>query len=743
MKFLIPALVCLLFSACTQNALYGSNHAANRLPGNSVISTGSKLSSLLLTPTDCLSLRNCLPGAYLVKPGQDLFTLGQNIGTLQKYAQWTNQHYAILIAAGSYNMSQTFDLGYYTQVLGVSKDPAKAVVSPGIESLNQGHMTSGNWQTGSKGTPCPGGDKTDPYCLVIGGLNNFWRGLENLTLKNANPQLNHDSAPVLRWSVSQAAPLRNTIISGYNFLLCDYSTKTWACGRNSGGFMSNVKVLSSQISDKTVGNVLSASQQQWLTRSSDLEAGWSTGLWNMVFVGTSGSIATVPAPSPLTTPAPSNAPVNYPITQVATSPTPVREKPYLAYEQATEAWSMVVPGLRGSVTQGLDTASQGLISVNDDTFVILSTDKSSDPASTMIVSPSQIVAINSALASGKNLLVMPGVYDLQGTLRVPAASQRVILGIGFPVLVCAGTGPCMDISAEQGVLMGGIIFEAGYQSTPSLLQVGDSSNANDNHANPIFLFDIFARIAETQDPGRAQIRQTDTALIINSNNVVGDNLWLWRGDHDIASGTDTDPSKDLVQWNQNLAKHGLVVNGSQVTIYGLFVEHFQDFQTVWNGEKGTVYFYQSEMPYDVPSLPDWKCRNPMDSSAPSTGGCASYVVNSSVKEHTALGVGVYTYFANAPILAPSAVLAPSGLTPGFTNIVGRFLNGKENSGLKSLVNDYSSIPKCWGYKATCGGIQTADPVAPACLDPISKDNETPTLGTYPNASIQICGSSPY
>jgi hypothetical protein len=32
----------------------------------------------------------------------------------------------------------------------------------------------------------------------------------------------------------------------------------------------------------------------------------------------------------------------------------------------------------------------------------------------------------------------------------------------------------------------------------------------------------------------------------------------------------------------------------------LFTEHFQEYQTLWNGNNGRVYFYQSEMPYDPP-----------------------------------------------------------------------------------------------------------------------------------------------
>ena len=55
-----------------------------------------------------------------------------------------------------------------------------------------------------------------------------------------------------------------------------------------------------------------------------------------------------------------------------------------------------------------------------------------------------------------------------------------------------------------------------------------------------------------------------------------------------------------------MSNNGLIVNGDDVTAYGLFVEHFQQYQTLWNGEGGAVYFYQSELPYDPPNQAAWE-----------------------------------------------------------------------------------------------------------------------------------------
>ncbi|GGY11964.1 hypothetical protein GCM10010510_67440 [Streptomyces anandii JCM 4720] len=66
-------------------------------------------------------------------------------------------------------------------------------------------------------------------------------------------------------------------------------------------------------------------------------------------------------------------------------------------------------------------------------------------------------------------------------------------------------------------------------------------------------------------------------LVVNTNNAIIDHSWIWRADH----GAD-----DTVGWNTNTADTGLVVNGQNVTAYGLFVAHFQKTRTIWNGNGG-------------------------------------------------------------------------------------------------------------------------------------------------------------
>lgn len=624
--------------------------------------------SLLLKPSDCTA-SNCPSGVYVVgdNDGQALYDLGTLIGgpqnshplTAGMTGEWSNQRYAILIKPGKYAMPAPFKLNYYTEVSGLGKTNSQTIVSPGINALNYCDITE---------------NPLDPSCKTIGGLNNFWRAISNLTINVQMP----DKKP-LRWAVSQASPMRDMNIIG-DLLLCDWMTPDWSCGYTSGGFMANTNVT---------GEIISGSQQQWLTRNANF-AKWDGGLWNMNFVGATGHID--PPTAPIGVQMPSKNPwINYPESMVTQTPV-IAEKPHVIFTQ-NKQWQVLIPGIHKNVSGLTSNDSDQTRDINQKNFYII-TPSSEKMGATSTLDKTTIDDINKALQAGKSLIVMPGVYLLEGTIIVPDSNNtRVILGLGLPNFACMGGKACMIVKAREGVRLAGIVFGAGYEKTDTLLQMGTASNSKDNSANPNILSDIFCRVAETQLTKRVsgQTRQTNACLTIYTNNVVGDNLWLWRGDHDKASGDSPKPVNNLVSWTQNLAQYGLIVYGKDVTIYGLAVEHFQNYQTVWLGEGGRVYFYQSEMPYNVPSLKAWSCSLP-DGTA-STNGCASYVVGPNVHDHQASGLGIYSYFPNSTINAPTAILAPerSGIT--FSHMITRFLNGQTKSGINSIL---SNGKLCWG-----------------------------------------------
>jgi hypothetical protein len=77
-----------------------------------------------------------------------------------------------------------------------------------------------------------------------------------------------------------------------------------------------------------------------------------------------------------------------------------------------------------------------------------------------------------------------------------------------------------------------------------------------------------------------------------------------------------------------------------VTATGLFVEHFQRYNTVWNGERGTTILYQNELPYDPPTQADWMNGD--------VEGYAGYKVGDRVRNHALYGAGVYVFNQNNP-----------------------------------------------------------------------------------------------
>ena len=119
-----------------------------------------------------------------------------------------------------------------------------------------------------------------------------------------------------------------------------------------------------------------------------------------------------------------------------------------------------------------------------------------------------------------------------------------------------------------------------------------------------------------------------------------DHTWVWRADHGV-EGFTAGVEGDTDRWETNTARNGVIVNGDDVTATGLFVEHFQQHNTIWNGERGRVVLYQNELPYDPPSQADW-------TQPDGTLGYAGYKVGDDVTTHRLWGGGSYVYNRNDP-----------------------------------------------------------------------------------------------
>jgi hypothetical protein len=520
--------------------------------------------------------------------------------------QFGTQRYALLFKPGTYGTPQNplnFQVGYYTSVAGLGREPGDVVVNGSIYVHNQCGPTG---------------------CVA---LNNFWRSLSNLTINVTNPSFGCYTGEF--WAVSQAAPMRRVHVNGLTTLM-DYCTGPSFA---SGGFIADSRFDGS--------TVINGSQQQWVTRNSTLD-GWTNGVWNQVFSG----VVNAPAEC-----FPAQASCGGPYTTLPTSSLS-RDAPYL-YVDSDGSYNVFVPAaLHDSVGADWEGGTTHGSSIPIGDFFIA---KPSDSAQ----------VINNALARGLNLIFTPGLYHLDRTLNVKRA-DTVVLGLGFPTLVPDNGQAAMEVADVPGVKLSGLLFDAGPVSSPVLLQVGTPHAHKSDPADPTSLQDVFFRIGGAT-PGKAE-----TSLVVNSDDVFLDDIWAWRADHGNGVG-----------WTQNTADTGVIVNGDHVSAYGLFVEHYQRYEVIWNGEDGRVVFFQNEMPYDPPSQAAW-------SEAPGVPGWAAFKVADDVSSFHGYGMGSYSFFnQGVDIFAAHAFEVPTTLPLGsLHDLLTIFLDPSVGKGgILHVVND--------------------------------------------------------
>jgi hypothetical protein len=497
----------------------------------------------------------------------------------QESSQFGDARFALLFKPGTYRVDTK--VGFYTQLSGLGLSPDDVVINGGVGA-------DARWRKGN-------------------ATLNFWRIAENMSV---NPAGGFD-----RWAVSQAAPMRRMHIRG-DLVLDDG-------GWSSGGFLADSKVD---------GQVRSGSQQQWLTRNSELGS-WTGSNWNMVFVGTQN--------------APSQSFPDPPYTTLPSAPV-TREKPFL-YVDARGAWQVFVPALRSNSTGTTWSGAKapGVTHALSEFTII-------KPGSSAAV-------MNDALKRGTHLIITPGIYHLDAPLHITRANT-IVLGLGLATLVADSGTSAITVDDVGGVIIAGILVDAGSTNSPLLIQVGPPGASANHASNPTLLSDVFVRI------GGAGVAKATESVQINSNNVIGDHLWLWRADHGRGVG-----------WTSNTAENGLVVNGNDVIMYGLFVEHYQGHQVRWNGNGGRTYFYQNEMPYDVPDQGEWMSGT--------TKGFVAYQVAASVTSHEAWGLGSYCFFNKNPsVVADRAFEAPVSPNVRFHDMVIVSLGGGKGS-ILHVIND--------------------------------------------------------
>jgi hypothetical protein len=552
-------------------------------------------------------------------PQSEIQAIINTVANQQVSNQFGTQRYALLFKPGTYGLKKdpqtgkpnplTVPVGYYTMVAGLGQSPNDVVINGAVNAYDQCFPPSNN-----------------NNCTA---LVNFWRSLSNLSINLTSSGGCNGAAEF--WAVSQAAPIRRAHVVGLTTLFDFCDNPHFA----SGGFIAD-----SQFDSSTIIN---GSQQQFIVRNSKID-GWTNGVWNQVFSGVIGAPAQC-------------FPCGNRYTTLATSPV-TREAPYL-YIDVNGNYNVFVPAVNQN--------SSGT------TWGSGPTPGSSVPIEKFfIASPSNSAAdMTAAMASGKNLILTPGVYQLDQTIEI-THPDTVVLGLGFPTLVPQnGVVAMRSVAGSQGVLISGVIFEAGPATSPALLQIG-TGKANDHNdaSDPAVLSDVFFRI------GGAAAGSATNSLVVNSDNVILDDIWAWRADHG---------NPGTVGWTINTADTGVVVNGDNVTAYGLFVEHYQKYEVIWNGNGGTDVFFQNEMPYDPPSQDAWM-------EAPGVDGYAAFKVADNVTSFSGYGMGSYSFFnhifnQDMDIFAANAFEVPTTLSPGsMHDLLTIFLSTSGKGGIQHVIN---------------------------------------------------------
>jgi len=420
----------------------------------------------------------------------------------------------------------------------------------------------------------------------------------------------------LTWATSQACPIRRSEVQGDLTLSLEGPPHF-----SSGGYIGDLSVK---------GKLDCGTQQQFFFRNSRFNGEVScSGLTNGVFMGTVGD---------------GNHPSQ--VTPISTTPE-VAEKPFLVENNGE--WHIAVPNKKSSSRDIGDDSDVSQIPM-DDVFVAQAKHSADE--------------INAGIRGKRALLLTPGIYDLDHAILV-YQSDFVVLGIGFPTLVSRNGNSAVVIGeAATNVRLAMVLLEAGStsvsQATEAMLLWKGSHGVGS---------DIFSRVGAFPGRGCAVTRADSHVQIVGSNTIL-DNTWLWHADHD-ACGGKSDQCTD---------QHGLLVDGDAVTAYGLKVEHTYKSLVHWNGNAGSVYFYQSELPY-------------YDSSFGSDG-FAGYFVDPSVTEHHGVALGVYIIFDQ--VKGVTAFRVPAGVD--LQNIVGWVVTEPDTSQFENLICIGSQC-----YSGDCSG----------------------------------------
>ena len=162
--------------------------------------------------------------------------------------------------------------------------------------------------------------------------------------------------------------------------------------------------------------------------------------------------------------------------------------------------------------------------------------------------PTRCASINSQLARGKNLLLTPGVYDIARSIEIRRAEHGGARHRARHPHRGQRRHPAGRRGCPRRDRRGRHHRRRHRGVAASCCGSGRQHGHNaSSPTNPTTLSDVYFRV------GGPHIGQTDTALEVNSDNVLIDHTWVWRGDHGVEGFTEG-VNGDTDRWSTNTGR---------------------------------------------------------------------------------------------------------------------------------------------------------------------------------------------
>ena len=435
----------------------------------------------------------------------------------------------------------------------------------------------------------------------INALDTFWRGAENYTWLPATADeqnkwsfgntyacgsTSSGSNQSCTYAVSQMCPLRGCIINDpFQYSTC-CPDNTKGCF-SSGGYSADNSFKS---------DVNYYSQQQWCSVGDVYVKTPGTPNWNGVFVNCQN------APS---SPSPGKECWVVGSSKVLTnkSGVPRKSKPYLVLTDDGQRLEMVVPdGVVNAQDKSTLQGNDFLFAHDECSFV---DGLNNDHTPHIVIASPKSIQINSPIVVTK---------------------KKIILGIGLPTLSFGENGS-LTVAANDCILAG-VILEAGAQMAAEAMLTWSGNG---------WIYDLSTRVG-----GEINDCCCNTHVLITGD-VTAENLWLWRADHDGTAGNPECEAGIVGGTGSNRSNIGLRVKESAKAVFiGLASEHNLQYNVLWEGSDGEVYFYQSELVYCPPA-------------GGNTFPYPAFAIGAQATPFTGRGMGIYSYFRTAPCKIGEAV----------------------------------------------------------------------------------------